>query len=402
MKLDKYINYSALDFLKDQDFIRWRLFNSEPDAKHWNNVIDEYPSLAPIMKEATILYDEEIKFNDFKLPQSEVSDSISSLLKLIRKKEKQKTRRIICITTAVASISLFVVLSLLYNRGSSSHDIRHFAQNWIYDEDTHSSETKLILSESSTVILNNTESSVKYGEDAIQADNNVISKEGVSLYNQLITPCGKRSVITFSDGTKAWVNAGSRLVYPSVFSEGKREIFLDGEIYIEVSENEKKPFIIKTEQLDIRVLGTKFNVSAYESDNTKNVVLLSGAVSIASNMHEKEVLLHPDQMYSGFEDSFSVEGVDASIYILWTRGLYQFEREKLETIITRLQRNYGVEIEYDPATTELKCSGKLDLKNDIDQLLTDLSRALPIDYHKKGERSYKITKKTINLKRKCL
>ena len=134
------------------------------------------------------------------------------------------------------------------------------------------------------------------------------------------------------------MNAGSKLAYPTEFGKAIREIYVDGEIYIEVAEDEKRPFVIKTEQMDIQVLGTKFNVSAYKADMIKSVVLLSGSVSISSDINRKEIILNPNQMYSALENTCSVESVDANVYILWTQGLYQFESEELGNILTRLER----------------------------------------------------------------
>ncbi|HHV87168.1 MAG TPA: DUF4974 domain-containing protein [Petrimonas sp.] len=397
MKIEKYKYYSAVDFLKDRDFLKWQLFNSEEDRLFWNSVVKEYPVLESTIKEAIVLYKDNIRLNDFRMSRSEISGSLASLQTQINKKKKRNSRRIVLSISAVAaSIAIFIIsLHFIFNKENHVQDIATFAQTLPDNNNLYSSDTKLILSENNTVTLNNTESSIEYEGDAIKADNNLILKEESSLYNQLITPYGKRSSITFSDGTKAWVNAGSRLIYPAEFSKEKREIYVDGEIYIEVSEDKKRPFVIKTKQMDISVLGTKFNVSAYEGDKVKNVVLLSGSVSISSNTHnkDKEIILTPNQMYSDLENSYSVENVDASVYILWAQGLYQFESEELGNIITRLERYYGIKIECDTAIAELKCSGKLDLKDDLNKLLTELSRALPIKYRQNANGSY-----TINIK----
>jgi hypothetical protein len=396
MEAGKYKNYTATDFLKDKDFLRWQLFNGEEDTLYWNDAVEKYPSLRSPIEKAIILYKDSIRFNDFSMSLPEISENRDSLQNLIVKKKKQNTRRVILRISAIAaSIAFFIiVLPFLSNKDNNVQDIITFAQTLPDNDDLYSSGTKLILSENNTVILNNTESSIHYEEDAIKADDNLIAKKELSPYSQLIIPYGKRSVITFSDGTKAWVNAGSKLVYPAEFSEGKREIYVDGEIYIEVSEDKKRPFIIKTRQMDINVLGTKFNVSAYEADKTKSVVLLSGSVSISSGIHNKDIILKPDQMYSCLEGSHTVENVDAGIHILWTQGLYQFESEKLSNIITRLERYYGIRIECDAAIAELKCSGKLDLKDDLRKLLEELSHALPIQYRQNINGSYTINAKS--------
>lgn len=392
MQADKYKNYNVTDFLKDKDFIRWQLFNDEGDRRFWYDTIEKYPNLKLPVEKAIILYKENIRFNDFSMSVSEISERVISLQNQIRFKErKKKSKRIILsLSSIAASIAIIISVPLLFNKDNDVQDISTFARTIPDNNDLYSSDTKLIVSENNTVILNNSESIIQYEEDGIKADDNLIQKEGAAPYNQLITPYGKRSVITFSDGTKAWVNAGSKLVYPAEFSQGKREIYVDGEIYIEVSEDKKRPFVIKTSQVDIEVLGTKFNVSAYEADKENSVVLLSGSVSISSNMQKKDIILKPDQMYSYIEGSHTVQDVDAGIYILWTQGIYQFESEKLANIVTRLERYYGIKIECDPDISGLKCSGKLDLKDNMHKLLEELSRALPITYRRNTDGSYTI------------
>lgn len=382
MQADKYKSYTATDFLKDKDFLRWQLFNGEEDTLFWNDTIDKYPVLRLPIEEAITLYKDTIRFNHFSMSDREISECMISLQSQIRhKKNRRNSKRIVLSISAIAaSIAIIIFLPLLFNKNNIRQDISTFAQSLPDDNDFYSSDTKLILSENNTVVLHNNESSIQYEKEGIKADDNLILKEEAAPYNQLITPYGKRSVITFSDGTKVWMNAGSKLVYPAEFDKGKREIYVDGEIYIEVSEDKKRPFVIKTNQMDIKVLGTKFNVSAYEADKTNSVVLLSGSVSISPNVHNKHIILKPDQMYSDFEGSHTVVNVDASIYILWTKGLYQFESEKLANIVTRLERYYGIRIKCDPDISGLKCSGKLDLKDDMNKLLEELSRALPITY----------------------
>ncbi|MDD4589984.1 MAG: FecR domain-containing protein [Parabacteroides sp.] len=396
MQIDKYKNYTATDFLKDKDFIRWQLFHGEEDSLFWNDALEKYPVLGSAMEEAIALYKDNIRFNDFSMSDPEISECVISLQNQIRHKKKRRNskRIVVGISAIAASIAIIISLPLLFNKNNNVQDISTFAQALPDNNDFYSSDTKLIVSENNTVVLNNKESSIQYEEDGIKADDNLILKEESAPYNQLITPYGKRSVITFSDGTKAWVNAGSRLVYPAEFNKGKREIYVDGEIYIEVSEDKKRPFVIKTSQMDIEVLGTKFNVSAYEADKTNSVVLLSGSVSISSNSRNKNIILKPDQMYSGIEGSHTVENVDASVYILWTQGLYQFESEKLANIVTRLERYYGIRIECDPDISGLNCSGKLDLKDDMNKLMDELSRALPMIYRQNVDGSYTINTKS--------
>lgn len=392
MSLDKYKNYIIIDFLKDKDFLRWQLFNDEEDTMFWSEIVEKNPALRSLIEKAVALYTENIRFNDFSICDQEIFKCLVSLQDLIQTKKKRRilNRTILGLSAIVASIAIIIFLPPFFKGNSDTLDISTFAQTLTNNNDFYSSNTKLIVSKNNTVVLNNKESSIEYEKDAIKVDDKFIPKDISSPYNQLITPYGKRSVITFSDGTKAWVNAGSELVYPTEFNKRKREIYVDGEIYIEVFEDKKRPFVIKTKQMDISVLGTKFNLSTYEEDKINSVVLLSGSVSISPNTHNKHIILKPNQMYSNCEGSYNVINVDANTYILWTQGLYQFESENLANIITRLERYYGVRIECDITIAELKCSGKIDLKDDINKLLGELSRALPITYRQNPNGGYTI------------
>lgn len=390
MLVENYRNCSSTDLLKDRDFLKWILFNRESDTRFWLDAIEEYPALKPKIEEAVTLYNNNIRFNDYKLTRAEISDRLDLLYKLIDKKKKRIRRRITWSVSAIsACIVVFIILVQPFSKNDEiTQDIEAFVQTMPDDNDLYSSETKLILSDSNTVILNNTESSIEYEANAIKADGKLIHKEGSSSYNRLIIPYGKRSTIMFPDGTKAWVNAGSKLVYPVEFQRGIREVYIDGEMYVEVAEDKKRPFVVKTKQMDISVLGTKFNVTAYDSDKTQNVVLLSGSIRISSDKHYEQVVLMPNQMYSNDDDSYSVEKVYADACVLWTQGLYQFESEELGVIVARLERYYGIVIDCEPTIAELKCSGKLDMKDDLNKLLTELSRALPVKYRQYDNGSY--------------
>lgn len=107
-------------------------------------------------------------------------------------------------------------------------------------------------------------------------------------------------VLTFSDGSKVWVNAGTRVIYPTEFEKDKREIYVDGEIYIEVARDEERPFYVRTKDMNVRVLGTKFNVTAYESEPIRSVVLAQGCVQVETTQTPKAILA-PNQMFSSVE-----------------------------------------------------------------------------------------------------
>lgn len=391
MDIEKYRKYTPVDFLKDDNFLKWLLFREERDDEWWNNFIEQYPDLRSKIEEAVALFNDNIRFSDHKLTELEVSECLTSLQDSIREKRQRKTQNSFVLQTlaiAACIIAIVILVPFFINKEDiQQNDMTTFIQT-LPEPDFTATTTKLILSDSSTVSLSNKESSIQYDKEAIKADGNLILKEKAAVYNQLIIPYGKRSVLTFSDGTKAWVNAGSKLVYPTEFSKDKREIYVDGEVYIEVFEDTKRPFVVNTQDMRVKVLGTKFNVSAYKIDKEKSVVLLSGSVNVSSKKYNSELTLTPNQKYLVQEDSYKVKTVDAENYTSWTKGLYIFESEELKNILIRLERYYGVRIKCDDTIEDLKCSGKLDLKEDLNKLLTELARALSTEYKKETDGSY--------------
>lgn len=144
-------------------------------------------------------------------------------------------------------------------------------------------EVQLVLSEQKTLLLETQKSTIRYDSTAIRINNaeKTIPKKEAATFNQLVVPYGKQTTLTLADGTRVWINAGSRLVYPVVFEKQKREIYVEGEIYMEVAHDAERPFSVHTGKMDVCVLGTKFYISSYGRDRTQEVVLLSGSVSVA-------------------------------------------------------------------------------------------------------------------------
>ena len=206
-----------------------------------------------------------------------------------------------------------------------------------------------ILSEGEAIEIVNVKGEVvgkQEGNRLIYDDSDMDVKELV--YNQLTVPYGKRFELELSDGTIAHLNAGSSLKYPIRFlNTGERKVFLVGEAFLNVAKDAKKPFIVNTsDNLDVRVLGTQFNVSNYPEDTSTEVVLVEGSVSMQPNRENSAVVLEP-----GFKGSFdrqqgniSTTPVITSIYTSWVKGALVFRGMSLENILKKLERHYNVTI----------------------------------------------------------
>jgi transmembrane sensor len=128
---------------------------------------------------------------------------------------------------------------------------------------------------------------------------NHIDKSDKLTYNSITAPNGSKTMLKLSDGSVIWLNSGSTLKYPSIFAKDHREVFLSGEGYFEVTKNKSKPFIVKTSDLDIKVLGTKFNLKSYPDEGTIETTLIEGSVSISKanieNDPKNTILLNPNE-----------------------------------------------------------------------------------------------------------
>ena len=226
-------------------------------------------------------------------------------------------------------------------------------------------------------------------KDGIIVNNETIDKKKAEKdklqYNQLIVPYGKRSSLILSDGSKIWVNAGTRVIYPVEFGKSKREISIDGEIYGDFARDPDRPFTINARDMEVQILGTQINIQAYRDDNLKTVVLVTGAVNVKTK-DGKSQRLSPNQMITIAEENTNIQTINVLNYISWKDGYYQFRNEKLGVVLSRLSRYYGVKIECDTKAAGLHCSGGLFYQDDILQILDGVCLSAPVRYEMKDDK----------------
>lgn len=163
----------------------------------------------------------------------------------------------------------------------------------------------------------------------------------------LQTPRGEDFKVRLADGTLVWLNADSRLEYPSAFVGGERHVVLRGEAYFEVAHDEQHPFIIETPSLTTRVLGTEFNISCYSASNA-HVTLVDGSLEVSRTDGSKTVRLKPgeDALLTA-DGSFEVKQVDTDYYLFWKEGFFYFDNVPLSDIMQSLGRWYNVTVVFD-------------------------------------------------------
>lgn len=204
-------------------------------------------------------------------------------------------------------------------------------------------------------------------------------------FNEVYIPYGEKLKIILSDKTTVWLNAGSTLKFPRNLnaSTDNRMVYLNGEAFFDVTKNANKPFIVKTEGIDIKVLGTQFNVSAYNQDDAITTTLVEGAVNVSqSETPETNLLLSPDDQASFVktDSSFKKRKVDTDIYTSWMHNRLVIDKMSFQQIMTKLERSHNVSImNKAPELNREIFNGEFKNEN-IEDILKTISLSKPFTY----------------------
>ncbi len=205
---------------------------------------------------------------------------------------------------------------------------------------------------------------------------------GEGNFTQLVTPTGSKNHVTFADGSEIWMNSGTKIVYPAKFSSDSREIYIEGEAYLKIAHNAEAPFTVHTREAKVRVLGTTFNVASYPGENHTEVVLVQGKVDV-SNGGESHVVMSPGELAEVRNGELQQPvRVNVDSYICWIDDQLVFHNDPLAKVFGRLKSHYGVEFVLGPGVDSLKVTGKLNLKEDIDEVMRTISFTSSTTYSK--------------------
>lgn len=207
------------------------------------------------------------------------------------------------------------------------------------------------------------------------------------VYNSVSTPRGGQYQLVLPDGTKVWLNAASSIRFPVAFVGKERKVTITGEAYFEVAKDKKKPFIVSSANMDVEVLGTHFNVSAYAEESIVKTTLLEGSVKI--NNKKSEVYLVPGQQ-SQLNNSghFSIKNnIDVDKEIAWTKGKFQFNSNTIQEIMLQLSRWYDVEVIYQGKVSSETFSAIIKRSSNISQVLK-LMEASGVKFDIEGKKIY--------------
>ena len=228
------------------------------------------------------------------------------------------------------------------------------------------------------IVANKEENSLTFDEAKEVSDRTL-------RYNEVFIPHGQTFRLKLSDGTLVWLNAGSKLRFPQSFvnSDNKRIVYLEGEAYFDVAQNKKKPFIVNTQEVDVKVLGTKFNISSYDTDDEIVTTLIEGSVNVfETRTPENGMNLTPSFQanYNKFGNEFKKAKVDTGIFTAWMHNRLVIDHLKFSEILVKLERKYSVKFVNNSESLDNEIYNGEFLNEDIESVLKTISLSTPFSY----------------------
>lgn len=246
--------------------------------------------------------------------------------------------------------------------------------------DLDDTRTGMISREGASIVSKTADGKLAYGNSTDAKDQNAMT------YNTIETPRGGQYQLTLGDGTVVWLNAGSSLKYPTTFSGRERNVELTGEAYFQVAKNKDRPFSVAVNGMKVEVLGTHFNIMAYDNENAIETTLLEGSVKLTKDRHSKMLIPNQQGILNNGASGFQVRSVNTESVIAWKNGFFKFDNENIETIMRKVARWYDVDVVYKGNLKRQNFGGTVPMFKDISQLLTTLELTGTVHFKIDGRR----------------
>lgn len=383
-------------FLLDDDFFQWAKYGYSNNGFDIDLYKLQYPGCEEKIELAAAMI-RTVRVMDDSKPAS-LEYKMQSFTRMMNKLQQceiqlEKTRRVLSYRKFVgyaASIValLFICLGAYYLLSESKLPETELTAD-IIDSLSKSGQVQVLLDGKQAVGLDKNNAEIRVNEDGtvIVDDKLVAASRGEKIsMNQIVVPYGKRSKIILPDGSSLWINSGSCISYGSDFTTN-RKLNVQGEVYLDVQKDSIHPFVVRTNHLEVRVLGTAFNVTDYAKDSETSVVLVRGSVDVKVDNKDKKRLVPNQRLFAG-NGEISVNEVDVYSYICWKDDIMNFDGQKLSSILKSLSRYYNIKIEIIGNLGDEKCFGSLDLNSTLDEVLESISITTPLTIIRKGEVIY--------------
>ncbi|MDR1809441.1 MAG: FecR domain-containing protein [Prevotella sp.] len=376
-----YTYYEYSDFLMDDFFVGTMIRPTDKSQLYWKKILDDGEMNTDAFIKANLIME------TYRNSRAKMSDYCEDRLwrkiesDINSRRRRAKAIRYGMLGTLVAAC-FAVLLALVLPTAPTVENAPDAFRYHVINRQQLPDEIVIVSNDKQTVIEDENPEVSYNRQGALAINGETVARdktpEKTAVINQLSVPFGKQAQLKLSDGSMLWVNTGTTVLYPSVFLDGKREIYVDGEIYASVAHDAKRPFIVRTEELQVLVHGTEFNLSAYKKDQTKQVVLVNGSVEVEYD--GASLQLSPKQMYNLTGQKSTIRIVDTELYTSWRKGIYIFRDEPVEKALLKLARYYNVTMSLSNINSGVVCFGEVELKDELPALLTSLSYIVPLDF----------------------
>lgn len=244
----------------------------------------------------------------------------------------------------------------------------------------HKSKNEELIKQNLGLVTRLADGVLSYQPDnSSQTDNKIIS------YNSLRIPPGAHNqIVVLPDGTRVWLNASSSLRYPTVFSGDERKVELKGEAYFEVAHNAAKPFRVTSNNQTVEVLGTHFNISAYDDDAVVKTTLLEGKVKVTGTANQSVRFLLPGQQAVLGKNAFTVNAVETEEAVAWKNDQFEFQDDNIQHIMRVIARWYDMKVTFDGPIPGDKFGGTINRNSDVSESLGILELTGKVHFHIQG------------------
>jgi transmembrane sensor len=384
--------------MKNKNYIDWALIRkaienklSVSEQKIFDTWLKSDTAKADFVNKARKFYDGIGQSGDHYPEEYDHSEAFREFSRYTMKKRSINVRMI----GIAASVLLVLSVSAYFFFSSPDHVENNYSNVHIAPGGSKASLTlsngeKILIGKSDTLFkVDQLLSTIEIDSTGLKYIQKASDRKETMAMNVLEVPHGGEFNLTLSDGTRVWLNAESRLEYPVKFLNPTREIMLSGEAFIEVAANPEKPFIVHTRDLNVRVLGTAFNISAYSDEQLQVLTLNHGSVEITgiTGLPETNYQLSPGHQFTldKSNSKTEVKTVDPLLYSAWIHGSFVFNDETLEQIFTKLQRWYNINVLYqNEAVRNERLTGTLPRFGEFGTILNMISQVSDTEFDVKG------------------
>lgn len=379
-------------YLTDEKFIAWMLCPTDELNNYWRQFLEAHPEERGDLSKAEELF-RKFKLSTYHLDEAARERAVSRLEESLRHYHRKRKMRRIFITAAGSVAALLLLFMLLQDLIIKSERFSEIPMDYYVGSELESKEIQLYTGNQKNTFEENIDVTIR-NDQLIQvnkeksSDADEITTDRNSI-NRLVVPHGKRSKVLLPDGTQIWLNAGSTLIFPSHFEKKTREVTLRGEMYAQVAHDPVRPFLAKTDHLDVKVYGTGFNLSAYE-DASPWIVLVEGSVGIISDKGNEVKLTPNEKAVLNENGSLERSRVDVSSYVSWKDGYLTYHETPIPEVLKQIERFYNLSFNLDDHVSfqGMTCSGKIILSDNLDNVLTALTLISDTRYHRENKSIY--------------